>query len=76
MLTVEQIKSAALRLEPADREALAEELLLSIQSTDREEIDTAWLTEVRQRDAAFCAGTTAAKPVNEVIDRLKKKALR
>lgn len=74
-LTKEQIKDAALRLEPAEREALAEELLLSIGSAEREQIDAAWLTEVRRRDAAYRDGVGAAKPVDEVIERLRKKAV-
>jgi putative addiction module component (TIGR02574 family) len=66
-LTRDQIKSAALKLTPAEREALAEELLLSISETDRQSIDAAWLSEARRRDAEFVAGETSAKPVEAVI---------
>ena len=62
-LTKEQLKSAALQLDPAEREALAEELLLSIDGADREEIDAAWLAEARRRDADFRAGKTSAKRI-------------
>lgn len=74
MLTREQIKSAAMQLDPAERESLAEELLLSIDASDRESIDAAWLAEVQRRDADFLAGQTSAKPADDVIHRLQGKA--
>jgi hypothetical protein len=73
-LTKEQIKSAALQLAPAEGEALAEELLLSIGETDRQAIDAAWLAEAGRRDADFQAGKTGAKPADQVIARLLGKA--
>jgi len=48
-LSKEQIKAAALQLDPVEREALAEELLLSVSDTDRAAIDAAWLEEVKRR---------------------------
>jgi putative addiction module component (TIGR02574 family) len=73
-LTREQIKAAALELDPLEREALAEELLLSIGSAQQEEIDQAWLAESRRREADFRAGKTGAKPMDEVLDRIARKA--
>ena len=75
VLSRRQIKDAALRLEPGERGALAEELLLSIQETDREKVDAAWLAESRRRDAAYRAGKVTARPVGEVIARLRDKAM-
>ncbi len=69
-LTKEQIKSAALELAPAEREALAEELLLSVTELERDAVDAAWLAEAKRRDAAFRRGETGAKPVEDVIARL------
>jgi Putative addiction module component len=69
-LTREQIKTAALELDPVEREALAEEILLSIADAERSAIDAAWLAEARQRDA----GKSSDRPVDEVIDRLRNKA--
>ena len=57
-------------LDPIEREALAEELLLSIDGAERDVVDQAWLTEIRRREADFAAGKTGAKPVEQVIDRL------
>ena len=67
-LTAEQIRTAALELQPAEREALAEELLLSISGSERYEIDAAWLEEVQLRDAAFIAGKMSGSPVDEAIE--------
>ncbi len=73
-LSREQIITEAMKLGPAEREALAEEILLSVSAADREEINAAWLSEVRRRDAAFQAGRTTARPVDEVVGRLKNRA--
>jgi len=73
-MTRQQIKSAALKLAPSDREALAEELLLSIADSERMAIDAQWLAEAHARDDAFKHGKTGAKPVENVIERLKSKA--
>jgi hypothetical protein len=70
-LTKDQIRVAALELDPVEREALAEELLLSISDGEREAIDAAWLAEARLRDAAYQRGETTAKDPDEVIRRLK-----
>jgi len=70
-LTKDQIKTAALELNPAEREALAEELLMSISATEGESVDSAWLQEVKRRDSLFRQQKTIAKPVDEVIARLK-----
>lgn len=72
-MTREQIRVAALELDPAERERLAEELLLSIGQSDQEAIDAAWLAEAHRRDALFQAGATTARPVDEVIDRIKRR---
>ena len=73
-LTKEQIKTAALELGAAEREALAEELLLSVTESEREEVDAAWLIEVKRRDAAYRRGEVGAKPVQDVIARLTGRA--
>lgn len=63
-MTIEQIRSAALQLKPSEREALAEELLMSIAESDRDSIDAAWLAEARRRDEALHRGKTTAKPID------------
>lgn len=72
-MTREEIRSAALELEPSDREALAEELLLSISDADREKIDAAWLAEAYRRDASFAQGRMTALPVEDVLARIQRR---
>ena len=72
-MTKDQIKNAAMELEPAERELLAEELLLSIGDSERESIDRAWLEEAHRRDARYRSGLTGATDVDEVLDRLARK---
>ena len=72
-MTRQQIKDAALKLDPAEREILAEELLLSVAESEREAIDAAWLAEAHRRDAQFLAGNSGAKPLEQVFERLKPK---
>jgi hypothetical protein len=52
-------------------EALAEELLLSIDAREREQIDAAWLQEIRRRDATYSERRGRATPVEDVIARLE-----
>ncbi len=75
-LTKEQIRSAAMALDPAEREALAQDLLLSISGSEREAIDAAWLAEAHRRDAAFTAESVGSKPVDDVVNRLRNEAWR
>ncbi len=74
-MTKEQVKSAALLLNPLEREALAEELLLSIDGEQSSTIDAAWLEEARRRDGDFSSGRTSGKPVAEAVDRLNAKGV-
>ena len=73
-LTKEQIRSAALQMDPTDRGALAEELWLSLTQSEQEEIDKAWLEEAYRRDAELKAGRMSTVSVDEVMDRLMRKA--
>jgi hypothetical protein len=73
ILTKNQVKIAAMKLDPGDREALAEELLLSVDGEERQAIDAAWLVEVSRRDKVFLKSKKPAKPVAQVINRLAKK---
>lgn len=75
-LTKKQIMVEAMKLDPFEREALAGDILLSIQDSNRDEIDAAWLSEARRRDAAFRTDASRAKPVDEVVERLAGKGRR
>jgi len=73
-MSVEQIRTEALALKPTEREALAEELLLSLTDADRSELDAAWAAEINRRIEDFDAGRASSKSVEEVVERLLRKA--
>jgi putative addiction module component (TIGR02574 family) len=75
-LTKDQIKTAAMQLDPAEREALAEELMLSISESERQEIDAAWLVESHRRYQAFRTGEEEATPNDEVVAQIRNSARR
>lgn len=70
-MTKDQVRAEALALDPKERETLAEELWLSlIDDSDRDEIDAAWLAEVRRREETAQRDRTLGLPVDEVIARV------
>ena len=69
-MTRNQILAEALALAPADREAVAQELLLSLSDAECDAIEQAWLTEAHRRDAAFARGQMGSVPVDEAIARV------
>lgn len=63
-----QVFEAALKLEPSERERLAEALWQSIEGFG--DVEGAWAEEVRQRIAAADAGELDSKPWDEARDEL------
>ncbi len=72
-MTKDQIISEAMSLTPAERQSLAEQLLLSLNDDDREAIDAAWLEEARQRDAEFARGEMRSSTVDDAVARILSK---
>jgi putative addiction module component (TIGR02574 family) len=75
-MTREQLLAEAMALDPKEREALAEELWLSLDHTSRDEIDAAWMEEVQRRIAAYERGEVEAVPGEEVMRRLRERLQR
>lgn len=75
-MTKDQIFTEALALGPDEREALAEELWMSLGGVSQAAVDAAWLVEVRRRDAAFAAGLETASPLDEVLARVLARTRR
>lgn len=73
-MTKEQIYEQAMSLRPTEREALAEQLLLSVTDDDQAAIDAAWLAEARRREEAFSRGEMTTSSVDEVIGRVQARA--
>ena len=75
-MTKDQIFAEAMALGPDEREALAEDLLLSLDPARQAAVDAAWLEEVRRRDAAFAAGQDTESPLDEAVARVLARARR
>jgi len=75
-MTKEQILAEAMKLDPQDRVAVAEQLWLTLDHESDREIDAAWAEEADRRMASYERGEVQAKPVDEVIERLLQKRKR
>lgn len=72
-MTVDELRSAALRLAPEARAELARELLHSLDDLSEAEIEQLWLMESARRDHELDSGTVQAIPADEVLARLKTR---
>jgi putative addiction module component (TIGR02574 family) len=72
-LTKEQILAEAMSLPPDERSHVAEELWLSVDEATKEEIDAAWLAEIRRRVAAVDSGAMKTIPAEELLAELRAK---
>lgn len=61
-----EIIELAMRLEPAERFEVAEELLRSVEEVDPE-IDQLWLDEAEHRLAAYRAGGVKGIPAEDIF---------
>jgi putative addiction module component (TIGR02574 family) len=70
-MTSQQILEAALRLSPAERELLVEELTASLHSGFvSKEIEEAWLEEIERRSAEIDSGKAVLREWPEVRDEI------
>jgi putative addiction module component (TIGR02574 family) len=72
---VHELEAAALALPLEERARLAERLLSSLDE-NAEDVDAAWVVEVRDRMARFRSGTLKAIPAEEVMADARKRATR
>lgn len=72
-MTRQEILSQALTLDPDEREALAEELLLSLPPSERDAIDAAWAEEIERRIESLEKGESKTVPLEDVLRRLEGK---
>ena len=68
--TVKTLRSQIHKLSPADRIALIEDAIDSLDRTDHE-IDRLWAAEARDRLAAFRRGELASRELNAVIAKYR-----
>ena len=66
-MSIEDVESAALSLDPKDRARLARRLLVSLETLSGEEIDRLWVEEAARRDEAVESGSLASRPAETVF---------
>ncbi len=72
MTTLESVLRTALGLDVADRAALAEKLLASLDELSEEEAERLWAEESRRRLDAYRAGRASSAPAEEVFRRAER----
>ena len=72
-MTKEQIYAEAIALDVREREALAEELLLTVDDGTREEVDAPWAEEIERRIAEYERGEVKAIPGDQVLRELRAR---
>lgn len=66
-MTIEQVETEALKLNPQARAELAEKLLRSLDDLSEEEIERLWAEEAVRRDAELDDGTASMRDAEDVF---------
>ena len=66
-MTIEQVETEALKLNPKARAELAEKLLKSLEELSEEEITRLWAEEAVRRDAELDSGSASMRDAEDVF---------
>jgi hypothetical protein len=66
-MTIEQVESEALKLEPQARAKLAETLLRSLDELSDEDVEQLWAEEAVRRDAEIDSGEASLRKAEDVF---------
>ena len=66
-MTVEQVETEALKLDPEARAKLAEKLLRSLDDLSEEDIEQLWAEEAVRRDAEIDSGEASMRDAEDVF---------
>lgn len=66
-MTIDELKTEALRLNPDERAQLASELIVSLDELTESEIEHLWVEEAMRRDAELDNGSVRSIPADEVF---------
>ena len=66
-MTIEQVESEALKLNPKARAELAEKLLRSLEDLSDEDIQRLWADEAVRRDAELDSGKASMRDAEDVF---------
>ena len=72
-MTKEQVLNAALALPPLDREVIAEQLMLSIDPKDVDELDRKWIEIAEARADDIESGRVKPVSAQEMFDRIESR---
>lgn len=66
-MTIEQVETEALKLDPQARAKLAEKLLRSLDDLSEEDIEQLWAEEAARRDAEIDSGAASLRDAKDVF---------
>jgi hypothetical protein len=70
-MSIDEIKTEALKLNPASRARLARDLLASLDTLSAADLEQLWLDEAVRRDDELDQGTARLQPADEVLARAR-----
>ena len=70
-MSIDEIKTEALKLNPATRARLARDLLASLDTLEAADLEQLWLDEAVRRDDELDQGTARLQPADEVLARAR-----
>ncbi len=72
-MSIDELRTEALKLAPQSRALLARELLASLETMSDAEIEHLWVDEAIRRDNELDEGTAKAYPAEEVLARARNR---
>ena len=72
-MSIDEIKTEALKLSPASRAILARDLLASLETLSAAEIERLWIDEAVRRDEEIDRGAAQLQPAEEVLARAQAR---
>jgi hypothetical protein len=71
MIDFKEIEQSALNLDEKSRAELAKRLLVSLEETIDEDIEQAWIEEIKHRKAQVESGEVETIPGKEVLEKAR-----
>jgi hypothetical protein len=75
MKRTSDILQDALQLPVGERAEIAAQLLSSLDESDAEQEEAAWVEEIARRAAAVCAGSADSRNWREALDEIDREIL-
>jgi Putative addiction module component len=72
-MSIDEITTEALKLNPASRARLARELLASLDTLSAPDVEQLWIEEAARRDGELDQGTARLQPADEVLARARAR---